>query len=61
MELLPHFPDSATQWLSSPLGEALLTQESRIVEEALDGIFGEQCLQLGLCIKIFGSGTAERG
>jgi len=48
MEILPHFPESATQWLSSPLGEALLAQESRVVEEALDGIFGEQCLQLGL-------------
>lgn len=34
-------------WLESPLGESLLLQESRIVEEALDGIFGEQCLQLG--------------
>jgi SAM-dependent methyltransferase len=29
------------------LGDALVQQESRIVEEALDGIFGEQCLQLG--------------
>jgi len=48
MEILPHFPESATQWLSSPLGAALLSQESRVVEEALDGIFGEQCLQLGL-------------
>jgi len=48
MEILPHFPESATQWLASPLGEALLSQESRVVEEALDGIFGEQCLQLGL-------------
>jgi len=48
MKILPHFPDSATQWLSSPLGEALLVQESRVVEEVLDGIFGEQCLQLGL-------------
>ena len=35
------------QWLGTPLGESLLQQESRIVEEALDGIFGEQCLQLG--------------
>ncbi len=34
-------------WLGTPLGEALLQQESRVVEEALDGIFGEQCLQLG--------------
>jgi SAM-dependent methyltransferase len=48
MEILPHFPEAATQWLTSPLGEALLVQESRVVEEALDGIFGEQCLQLGL-------------
>ncbi len=48
MDILPHFPESATQWLSSPLGEALLAQESRVVEEALDGMFGEQCLQLGL-------------
>jgi SAM-dependent methyltransferase len=35
-------------WLQTPLGEALLQQESRVVEEALDGIFGEQCLQLGM-------------
>lgn len=36
------------EWLQTPLGEALLLQESRLVEEALDGIFGEQCLQLGM-------------
>ena len=35
-------------WLDTPFGEALLTQESRLVEEAFDGMFGEQCLQLGL-------------
>ena len=35
-------------WLQTALGEALLQQESRVVEEALDGIFGEQCLQLGM-------------
>ena len=34
-------------WLQTALGEALLQQEARVVEEALDGIFGEQCLQLG--------------
>lgn len=34
-------------WLKTPLGEALLLQEARVVEEALDGVFGEQCLQLG--------------
>ena len=36
------------EWLQTPLGEALLQREARLVEEALDGIFGEQCLQLGL-------------
>jgi len=36
------------EWLDSPLGAALREQESRIVEEALDGIFGEYVLQLGL-------------
>jgi hypothetical protein len=43
-----HFPASVHDWLDTPLGAALLAQESRIVEEAFDGIFGEQCLQLGL-------------
>ena len=38
----------AQDWLKTALGEALLQQESRVVEEALDGIFGEHCLQLGL-------------
>jgi len=47
MEKSPHFPAAATDWLTSPLGAALLTQEDRVVEEAFDGIFGEQCLQLG--------------
>ncbi len=36
------------QWLDTPLGLALKEQEARLVEEALDGIFGEFCLQLGL-------------
>jgi SAM-dependent methyltransferase len=36
------------EWLSTALGEALLQQEVRVIEEALDGVFGEQCLQLGL-------------
>jgi SAM-dependent methyltransferase len=36
------------EWLETPFGQALLAQESRVVEEAFDGIFGEQCLQLGL-------------
>ena len=37
----------SSDWLESGLGGALLRQEARIVEEALDGMFGEQCLQLG--------------
>jgi len=43
-----HYPESVQQWLTTPLGKALVQQESRVVEEAFDGIFGEQCLQLGL-------------
>ncbi|MEO1202602.1 MAG: methyltransferase domain-containing protein [Pseudomonadota bacterium] len=39
---------AASEWLQTPLGESLIAQETRIVEEALDGIFGEECLQLGL-------------
>jgi SAM-dependent methyltransferase len=35
-------------WLQTPLGAALLQLEIRVVEEALDGVFGEQCLQLGV-------------
>jgi len=35
-------------WLQSPLGAALLQHEIRVVEEALDGVFGINCLQLGL-------------
>lgn len=38
----------ASQWLETSLGESLLAQESRVVEDALDGIFGEECLQVGL-------------
>jgi len=34
-------------WLQTPLGASLLQQEARVVEEAFDGIFGEECLQLG--------------
>ncbi|MFQ5983001.1 MAG: class I SAM-dependent methyltransferase [Woeseiaceae bacterium] len=40
--------ETLQKWLETPLGGALIQQESRVFEEALDGIFGEQCLQLGL-------------
>lgn len=48
MDPTSHYPQSVRQWLATKLGEALVQQESRVVEEALDGIFGEQCLQLGV-------------
>jgi SAM-dependent methyltransferase len=35
------------QWLQTSLGESLLAHEARVVEEALDGRFGEECLQVG--------------
>ena len=38
---------AVSEWLGTPLGDSLLKRESRVVEEAFDGIFGEQCLQLG--------------
>jgi SAM-dependent methyltransferase len=40
--------DLAQGWLQTPLGASLLKTEKRIVEDAFDGIFGEECLQLGL-------------
>ncbi len=43
-----HYPESVQDWLQTPLGSALLRQEARVVEEAFDGLFGEQCLQIGL-------------
>jgi SAM-dependent methyltransferase len=36
------------QWLATELGQALQQMEARVVELALDGVFGEECLQLGL-------------
>ena len=39
---------STRDWLDAPLGRALLARESRLIEEALDGLFGETCLQLGI-------------
>ena len=48
MDRRSHFPASVRDWLATPLGQALVATEGRIVEEAFDGIFGEQCLQLGV-------------
>ncbi len=47
MQTDSHYPEETAEWLTSPLGQALLSQEQRVVEEALDGIFGEYCVQLG--------------
>lgn len=35
-------------WLESDLGAAMLRAEIRLMEEQLDGVFGEQFLQLGM-------------
>ncbi len=43
-----HYPESVQDWLQTPLGGALLRREARVVEDAFDGLFGEQCLQMGL-------------
>jgi len=48
-QLETHSPlNMGDEWLETPLGKALFLQETRMVEEAMDGLFGEQCLQLGL-------------
>ena len=39
--------DALARWLDSPLGQALLAQEARLVGDLLDGVFGEYALQLG--------------
>jgi SAM-dependent methyltransferase len=39
---------AANDWLDTPFGQALLAQEARVVEDAFDGMFGEQMLQLGI-------------
>jgi SAM-dependent methyltransferase len=36
------------RWLGTPLGASLQQLEARVLESALDGVFGEECLQLGL-------------
>jgi SAM-dependent methyltransferase len=40
--------DAGRAWLETPFGQALLSQEIRLVEEVFDGLFGEQCLQIGI-------------
>jgi len=39
LEPSTHYPESVRQWLTSPLGDALVQQEGRVVEEAREGMF----------------------
>ena len=39
--------DNLTGWLKTPLGQALLAEEARLVQQALEGVFGDFGLQLG--------------
>jgi SAM-dependent methyltransferase len=41
-------PDPLQEWLTTPLGASLLEVEQRLIRETLDGLFGEQLLQVGL-------------
>lgn len=43
----PEAQNSIKAWLDSPIGQSLISREQRLVEEAFDGIFGEECVQLG--------------
>lgn len=40
--------EALRRWLETPLGASLQQLEARVLEQALDGVFGEECLQLGL-------------
>ena len=40
--------NSPQAWLQTSLGQSLLQHEARLVEDGMDGVFGEYCLQLGL-------------
>ncbi|MBS1201238.1 MAG: hypothetical protein H6R27_1916 [Proteobacteria bacterium] len=40
-------PVGPREWFATPLGRALLEQERDAVAEALECVFGEQCLQVG--------------
>lgn len=40
-------PSPSPSWLASDLGQALLDSELTMLEQALDGVFGEHLLQIG--------------
>lgn len=43
----PVYPRTAEDWLKTPLGASLLEQETRLVEEVIEDVFGEECVQIG--------------
>lgn len=49
-----------TDWLNSPLGEAMLDSQRRLLEPVLDSIFGYHVLQLGYSpnVNMLGDGVA---
>ena len=57
---MTHYPDSVRRWLDSPLGEALVQQESRVVEEALDvGVLPVEHVQRFVAVVIDTNGTSR--
>ncbi len=42
------YPATPYEWLMTPLGQSLLVQENRLIEEDLEDVFGEECIQVGL-------------
>ena len=38
---------AVTEWLATPLGRRVLTNEQRLIRQALERVFGEQFLQIG--------------
>ena len=44
---MAHHPTHLSQWLEGPLGRALLEREREAIAEALECVFGVQCMQVG--------------
>jgi len=44
---MPGESPAVTQWLATPLGRRCLANEQRLSRQALERVFGEQCLQIG--------------
>lgn len=42
------FPQTPIEWLMTPLGQSLLAQETLLIEETIEDVFGEECVQVGL-------------